>query len=233
MGILDCTLLAVSTLLANVTFMICAVARCQKLDCFAFLYQGNYETSSMVILWCHVAINLISNASLSASNYCMQILTSPTRSDVDEANSNGKSLCIGLQSMGNLSSISPKRSCMWLLLALSSIPLHLLYNSSTFSMTNAYEYSSLVTKPEFLLLSEGLEFTGGAFDPEALEIYGRVHRKRSNFTRLERDDCEKRYSKNFMTDRKDVVMVKPSSSTLLFSTSTRCHNHERLILLKF
>lgn len=76
--------------------------------------------------WAHLAINLLSTILLSGSNYCMQCLSAPTRSDIDSAHHAGRWLDIGIMSIRNLRWISVRR-LLWSLLGLSSLPLHLLY----------------------------------------------------------------------------------------------------------
>ena len=56
----------------------------------------------------------------------MQILSSPTRKEVDRAHSKKQWLDIGIPSTRNLRAISGKRILMWIALAFSSIPLHLM-----------------------------------------------------------------------------------------------------------
>lgn len=74
----------------------------------------------------HVVINIMSTILLAGSNYCMQCLIAPTRSDRDKAHAKEKWLDIGVPSMRNMWSISRKRRLLWLLLSASSFPLHLL-----------------------------------------------------------------------------------------------------------
>jgi hypothetical protein len=74
----------------------------------------------------HVFINILSTILLSGSNYCMQCLSAPTRTDVDQAHASRIWLDIGIPSIRNLKHISRPRFWLWLLLGLSSVPLHLL-----------------------------------------------------------------------------------------------------------
>lgn len=74
----------------------------------------------------HVLINALSTMLLAGSNYTMQVLSSPTRQDVDVAHARGQWLDIGVLSPRNLRLIPRKRAALWYTLALSSIPLHLL-----------------------------------------------------------------------------------------------------------
>lgn len=77
----------------------------------------------------HVLINILSTILLSGSNYCMQCLSAPTRTDVNQAHASGTWLDVGIPSIRNLKHISRRRLCLWLLLGLSSVPLHLLWVS--------------------------------------------------------------------------------------------------------
>jgi hypothetical protein len=74
----------------------------------------------------HVLINVLSTILLSGSNYCMQCLSGPTRSEVDKAHALGKWLDIGIPSIRNVKHLSRRRITLWVLLALTSLPLHLL-----------------------------------------------------------------------------------------------------------
>lgn len=74
----------------------------------------------------HIFINILSTILLSGSNYCMQCLSAPTRTDIDRAHAKRLWLDIGVPSIRNLRHISRRRFWLWLLLGLSSVPLHLL-----------------------------------------------------------------------------------------------------------
>jgi len=76
--------------------------------------------------WLHILINALSALLLSGSNYCMQCLSAPTRVDIDKAHKARRWLDVGIPSIRNLRHIDRHRLVLWLLLGLSSIPLHLL-----------------------------------------------------------------------------------------------------------
>jgi hypothetical protein len=71
-------------------------------------------------------INILSSALLGGSNYCMQRLMAPTRSDIDRAHVQGNWLEIGIPSVRNITAISTGKRTLWFLLAVTSIPLHLM-----------------------------------------------------------------------------------------------------------
>ncbi|KAF0320340.1 hypothetical protein GQ607_012436 [Colletotrichum asianum] len=78
----------------------------------------------------HVVVNILSTILLSGSNYCMQCLMAPTRSEINEAHAKQEWMDIGVHSIRNLWRIRWKRRVSWLLLMISSLPLHLLYVTS-------------------------------------------------------------------------------------------------------
>ena len=97
----------------------------------------------------HVTINLLGTMMLSGSNYTMQYLSAPTREEVDTAHRNGRWLDIGIPSTRNLKSIAWRRKLLWFFLALSSVPIHLMYNSAIFETLGVNTYNVLMVTKEF------------------------------------------------------------------------------------
>ncbi|KAH6644216.1 hypothetical protein C7974DRAFT_17012 [Boeremia exigua] len=90
----------------------------------------------------HVFINVLSSLLLAGSNYTMQVLSSPTRQEVDTAHRQRDWLAIGLLSPRNWKRIARKRALLCLILGLSSVPLHLFYNATIFKVVVRNIYSS-------------------------------------------------------------------------------------------
>lgn len=84
------------------------------------------ETSADFVIGIHAVINILGTLLLGASNYVMQVLGAPTRQQVDAAHHKQTSLFIGVPNLRNLRWVGAKRLIVWLLLALSALPLHLL-----------------------------------------------------------------------------------------------------------
>jgi hypothetical protein len=74
----------------------------------------------------HALINILSTILLSGSSYCMQCLSAPTRAEIDRAHATQRWLDIGVPSFRNIWHIKRKRAILWILLVVSSVPLHLL-----------------------------------------------------------------------------------------------------------
>jgi len=113
-------------LLANLVLTIVAVSRYESENGVGLIYDGDCDRVKALDQWLHLLINLLGTGMLSASNYCMQLQAAPTRANVDSAHAQGKWLDIGVPSLRNLFYISPWRRLSWFLLALSSVPVHLM-----------------------------------------------------------------------------------------------------------
>ncbi|KAM5347623.1 hypothetical protein ACJ41O_007447 [Fusarium nematophilum] len=77
-------------------------------------------------IWLHLGINILANVLLGAGNYTQQVLTAPTRQDIDRAHGRMQWLDVGVSSLHNLGTISTRRVAAWTALALSSLAIHLL-----------------------------------------------------------------------------------------------------------
>jgi hypothetical protein len=90
------------------------------------LFEGDCSRAEQLNVVAHLVINVLSTILLSASNYGMQVLSAPTRKEVDVAHASRRWLDIGVLSVRNLKSISWMKGILWACLGLSSLPLHLL-----------------------------------------------------------------------------------------------------------
>lgn len=115
-------------LLMNVLFVaICSASYVFK-GGIGTLFDGDCHYVESTAVWLHVAINILFSLLLGASNYTMQVLCSPTRSDIDSAHANGDWVDIGVPGIRNIrGKIARRRATMWWILGLSSVPIHLLY----------------------------------------------------------------------------------------------------------
>lgn len=78
----------------------------------------------------HLLVNAVSSAVLASSSFFSQVLSSPTRAEVDVSHARGKSLDVGVLSWRNALRISPFKTVAWVALLITSLPLHLLFNSA-------------------------------------------------------------------------------------------------------
>jgi hypothetical protein len=137
-------------LFTNLGFTIFAVSRYGSDKGVGLIYEGDCERVRTLDQWIHLLINLLGTGMLSASNYCMQLQAAPTRANIDRAHRDDRWLDIGIPSLRNLRYISNWRRLSWALLALSSVPIHLIYNSAVFQSLSSNDYTVAVVKESFL-----------------------------------------------------------------------------------
>lgn len=125
-GAISAALLAIFSLLINVAAIIWLEIHPHDSNGLVQVYTGNCHLVRQMGLWVHLGINALSTLLLGGSNYCMQCLSSPTRREIDRAHAQGKYLDIGVPSARNLRSIATHKAVLWWILAISSVPLHLL-----------------------------------------------------------------------------------------------------------
>ncbi|KAI1334924.1 hypothetical protein F5Y15DRAFT_409374 [Xylariaceae sp. FL0016] len=154
--------LIIIILATNLGFTVFAITRYGSANGVGLIFSGPCQEVKTLDQYLHLLINLLGTGMLSASNYCMQLQAAPTRADVDRAHrakgpragsmeEPGQSdwLDIGVPSLRNLKYISSWRKLAWLLLALSSMPIHLIFNSAVFQSLSSDDYTIAVVKDSF------------------------------------------------------------------------------------
>lgn len=146
----------------------------------------------------------------------MQRLSAPTRTEVEDAHMKDDWLDIGVPSFRNLRFINWWRTLGWVLLVVSSLPLHLFYNSAIFVQISATDYTAYVVDPSFL---SGAPFNMSkhGYDPFYLEYYDEaalqwLQRNTKSLTNLSPAECITAYSTQVQTARGDVLAVTEPSS---------------------
>ncbi|KAI1745794.1 hypothetical protein F4680DRAFT_465645 [Xylaria scruposa] len=95
-------------------------------------FEGDCTTSSNLNLVLHLVINILSTAILASSNFFMQILSSPSRTEINQAHQWLRSLDVGIPSTKNLFHVSRFKRLGWLVFFVTSLPIHIFFNSAIF-----------------------------------------------------------------------------------------------------
>ncbi|KAF6222037.1 hypothetical protein HO133_001123 [Letharia lupina] len=222
MGVTLCAITTGTVLVINLIVITCVAAGDGLEGGLGTLQQGSCQKTKHLSLWLHLAINLLSTLLLGASNYTMQCLSSPTREEIDKAHRKRIWLDIGIPSLRNLRQIGRGRIVLWWSMALSSIPLHLLYNSVVFSTLSAQEYSVFaasaelvngVAAQEFSANRTALNWTGptnwtntGPFD--TMQHFQNA----SGWQKLDNRDCIKAYGQDYVSAHGDLLLISPAIS---------------------
>ena len=205
MGVTLCAATTGFVLLVNVVLTVFAYTNYGQSGGLGTLQEGSCRTTKKLSLWLHVVINILSTLLLGASNYCMQCLASPTRKEIDKAHARQVWLDIGVPSVRNLTRISRRRALLWLVLAVSGLPLHLLYNSAVFSTLASQEYAVLAASPALI---NGTAYNWstpvrGDFTNSTLQDC----RNASNWERLDNAACIKTYTQTFVSAHRNLLAI--------------------------
>ena len=122
------TVAALLVLIANIALIIWAAQNTTEpvQNGIITLFRGSCERTKTISTWSHLPINILSTILLAASNVGMQCLIAPTREDIDNAHRRGTWLHVGVFGLRNALYIPRSRVIAVAILALSSVPLHLL-----------------------------------------------------------------------------------------------------------
>ncbi|KAL4815023.1 hypothetical protein BDW67DRAFT_176558 [Aspergillus spinulosporus] len=189
------------------------------------LYSGNCDRTKELGTCVHLLINVLSTLLLSASNFCMQCLSAPTRKDIDRAHANNEWLDIGVHSIRNLRKIPRFRMLLWLSLVLTSVPLHLFYNSTVYSTISANTYDVYVGNSSFTSLTPADVATVWVPLWNGTEHFAsapRLVRMAAELERLSPKDCISAYEVMFMSKYANVVLISDAfnGSTDVPATNT-------------
>lgn len=198
---------ATFVLVMNVMLFTIAACKFNLADGIVSLYVGDCTLATRWNTGLHVLINALSSILLSASNYAMQCVTAPTRRECDAAHARGDWLDIGIAGTRNLRRIGYRRKIVWALLALSSMPIHLLYNSAVFKTLDANKHRYAVVGDSFLnapALNES-QLTDDNRGMENTRL--QYHEDPSSYEMLDAAACIAAYSGPFVSGHSNVLLV--------------------------
>jgi hypothetical protein len=104
-GVLLSRVLASFVLVTNCVAAIVIQSMRVTRDGVSTAFEGDCDVANTWSLGLHIATNILSLLLLSASNYTMQVLNAPTRSECDKAHIRGDWLDIGITSLQNITRI--------------------------------------------------------------------------------------------------------------------------------
>ncbi|KAL6232306.1 hypothetical protein BDW75DRAFT_218083 [Aspergillus navahoensis] len=187
------------------------------------LYSGNCDRAKKIGTCVHLLINGLSTLLLSASNFGMQCLSAPTRNDIDRAHARNKWLDIGVPSIRNLWRISRSRSLLWLCLVLTSVPLHLFYNSTVYSTISANAYSVYLGNSSFTSLTPA-DVTNVSIPrwntTRHFPSAQRLVRMAGELERLEPEECISAYATTFLSKYANVVLISSAFNGITYASTT-------------
>ncbi|KAH0846554.1 hypothetical protein FOPE_12132 [Fonsecaea pedrosoi] len=211
-GAITAALLGVVSFLINLVVVSWLTARGQGAS-LVEVYSGHCGKVESLDIWIHLAINTISTLLLGGSNYCMQCLCAPTREDVNRSHARGVYLDIGVPSVRNMRSISSHKLILWLALGLSSIPLHLMYNSAFYKSLEANDYNLFFVTQDFIDGKAFVPWKGASVPPSQQDIQSSLLTHPETWERLEKKECIHSYATTFLTSRRNLILLSNNSTS--------------------
>ncbi|RAK99587.1 uncharacterized protein BO80DRAFT_384743 [Aspergillus ibericus CBS 121593] len=176
----------------------------------ATIYEGSCSRAKAWTTGLHLLINVLGTIILGASSYCMQCLTAPSRTEVDRAHEERVWLHIGVASPRNLAWAGRFRVTLWLLLAASSLPIHLIYNSAVFFALGTKEYNVVLASANFDFDRPPAEYNvsyGECFEPNTAMNMSTFYADLPNFKNLTRQECLEKHLTDFPADLGTLILV--------------------------
>ncbi|OQE15658.1 hypothetical protein PENSTE_c027G08766 [Penicillium steckii] len=202
----------------NITSLLIIRAKFPLVHDSVSFYTGSCQVAGRLAIAAHFIINIMSTILQTASNFSMQCLNSPTREEVDVAHSKSIWLDIGTPSVRNIFRGSKAKGALWMLLALSSFPLHMIWNSAVFE-TKVTNQCAVVLATE--------DFTRGAdwqipskFDNKTgygagfHDIIEHLQQQiiQNQLERLTVEACFQAYNTDILPSRSHLVIIANKSS---------------------
>ncbi|EFR01229.1 hypothetical protein MGYG_04233 [Nannizzia gypsea CBS 118893] len=205
----------------NLGLLIWVLPRHNLINGRGVLYDGDCDKIHNLSIVLHLVINIFSTLLLSASNYTIQCLSAPTRADIDKVHKELRWLDIGILSVRNFRQIPRSRSILWIILVLSSLPLHLMYNSAIFATTSSNAYYVFLGDKSFGHKAfEGLTLIPSRTQVSSMDYYehhkdsatatfARLYNRARNGTleKLDNAACIDTYTKTYRNSYANLLLV--------------------------
>ncbi|KXJ90894.1 hypothetical protein Micbo1qcDRAFT_234164 [Microdochium bolleyi] len=117
---------------ATLACLIIGIVQTKTVSGDVTIFSGTCTTTKQTSIGIHAAINIITFGMLAAANYALQVLSSPSRVEIDRAHEKRQWLDIGLPSVRNFRHISPIRSMLSSTAILCAAAGQVIYNGAVF-----------------------------------------------------------------------------------------------------
>ncbi|TEA13991.1 hypothetical protein C8034_v006914 [Colletotrichum sidae] len=187
------------------------------------LFDGSCGKANEIKIGLFVAINIIAVALLATANYVFQVLSSPTRTELEMAHEEHRWLHIGVPSLRNLRFISSPRVVLTVVIMLAAVGTQVIYNAVIFTTQSAFSHQIAFVTPRFLStgpFSNASETNaGGLSRPDLLGLQDQA--ARGQLTNLTTTQCLAEFGGVFQSDFSAVLLVldAPSPSNSLVQTA--------------
>ena len=136
--------------LIEIALLVVAVKLNSPQNGLGTMYHGSCARVKNLSNYLLIPLNILGTITLSSSNYVMQILNAPDRQEIEKAHQSACFLNVGISSPSNLRHISRLKRTLYCLLALSTVPIHLMLNSAVFASLQANNYGVMIVSQDYV-----------------------------------------------------------------------------------
>lgn len=175
------------------------------------LYSGSCAQTSKLTVYMALAVNMIATFTLGSSNYIMQCLNAPTGWQLSKAHADRGYSRVGISSPLNFRYLSWTNLVMWWTMAVTSVPVHLLFNSAFYGTLQANDYAITIFAADFEtadLWSDCSQSVNGSW----FDFTCTLQQEAASFERLEPSACIRRYSAPLINKFSNVILVSSTKS---------------------
>ncbi|KAJ1326490.1 DUF6536 domain-containing protein [Microdochium nivale] len=145
---------------ATLTCLIFAIIQTKTISGDFTLYSGACTTAKQISIGIRAAINVSAIGILAAANYALQVLSSPSRVEIDRAHAKRQWLDIGMPSVKNFKNISPVRSILSSVAIVCAASGQVIYNGIVFETSglDGQDSCGVMASIPLLLAAAALSF---------------------------------------------------------------------------
>jgi hypothetical protein len=215
-GVLACVLLVACCVLIEIALLVVAVKLNSPQNGLGTMYHGSCARVENLSNYLLIPLNALGTITLSSSNYVMQILNAPDRQEIEKAHQSACFLNVGISSPSNLGHISRLKRTLYGLLALSTVPIHLMLNSAVFASLQANNYGVMIVSQEYATdptwdanAAIRDETTVGRF---VYDLRDSLLQGKIDFANHSAKECIQTYGNNLQSTALNVVLVTTENS---------------------
>ncbi|CAM1501052.1 Fc.00g102140.m01.CDS01 [Cosmosporella sp. VM-42] len=202
-------LLVFLILVVAIVCLILASLKARMLGGETTVAEGNNDKVKGLDRGIHVIVNIFGVVLIVGANYVFQILSSPTRREVNNAHEKLKWLDIGIPSLRNLSAISVGRTLLAAGILLLAVSSQIIYNAVIFTTETAPSPNLILVSPSFVAgapFNNGSDHNAGGV-PQADLLDLQTLANNSNLVQISGEDCVTKFDDLWQTNYDAVLIV--------------------------
>ncbi|KAH6649907.1 hypothetical protein F5144DRAFT_522677 [Chaetomium tenue] len=202
-------MIVLATLVILITGFVCLIVAISGVNGESAVFEGSCGSAAAVDWGLHAVVNVFVVVLVGGANYAFQVLSSPTREEVEAVHQRGGWLDIGIPSLRNLRRIEGGRALLAVVLLATAVFTQIMYNAVIFVSQTAPDYKAAIVNEAFL---RGAAFSNdisndstGFSRPDLLSIQQRA--VRGELVRLPTLACIDQLSAAFETEYSAVLLI--------------------------